>query len=146
MPFTYILRCADGSYYVGSTRGDLADRVHQHAIGTGSRYTACRRPVELVWFAEFERVTEAFALEKQVQNWSRAKREALIEGRFADLPGLSRSRGRRESGLDKLDHPRDDLDHPGDDLDQPGDDLEQPGGSTARGASASRLRWVASYA
>jgi putative endonuclease len=92
MPFTYILRCADGSLYVGSTRGDIQLRVAQHNAGTGAVYTACRRPVELVWSAEFERVTEAFALEKRVQNWSRAKRLALIEGRYADLPALSRSK------------------------------------------------------
>ena len=92
MPFTYMLRCSDGTYYVGSTRFDLSVRVFQHNSGTGSRYTACRRPVEVVWAAEFAKVTEAFSLEKQIQNWSRAKREALIEGRFADLPGLSRSK------------------------------------------------------
>ncbi|HZJ06780.1 MAG TPA: GIY-YIG nuclease family protein [Nocardioidaceae bacterium] len=92
MPYTYMLGCADGSYYVGSTRGDLTVRLFQHNDGTGSRFTACRRPVELAWSAEFERVTEAFALEKQIQNWSRAKRQALIDGRFADLPALSKSR------------------------------------------------------
>ncbi len=92
MPFTYILRCADGSYYVGSIRNDVMVRLQQHNLGVGSRYTACRLPVELAWCAAFERVTDAFALEKQVQNWSRAKREALIEGRLDDLPGLSRSR------------------------------------------------------
>ncbi len=92
MPFTYLLRCADGSFYAGSTRGDLMVRVFEHNAGTGSRYTAFRRPVELAWSAEFERVTEAFALEKQIQNWSRAKRQALIDGRFADLPALARSR------------------------------------------------------
>jgi predicted GIY-YIG superfamily endonuclease len=109
MPFTYSLRCADGSYYVGSTRGDLGTRVDQHNLGTGSRYTACRRPVELLWYAEFDRVTEAFAFEKQVQNWSRAKREALIEGRYDDLPALSRSSCRRSCGLDRLDHPSTDI-------------------------------------
>jgi putative endonuclease len=96
MPYTYILRCADGSYYVGSTRGELSERLAQHNGGTGSRYTARRRPVELLWATEFSHVTEAFALEKQVQGWSRAKREALIEGRLVDLPALSRSRDRDE--------------------------------------------------
>jgi putative endonuclease len=98
MPFTYILRCADGSYYVGSTR-DLERRLTQHAAGEGAEYTRGRRPVELVWAHEFQLVDDAFALEKRVQNWSRAKREALIEGRFDDLPGLSRSAYRRR-GLD----------------------------------------------
>ena len=92
MPFTYILRCSDGSLYVGSTRFDVHQRVYQHNLGEGSRYTACRRPVELLWCAEFEKVTDAFGLEKQLQGWSRAKRMALIEGRFEDLPRLARSR------------------------------------------------------
>ena len=91
MPFTYILRCADDSYYVGSTRGELMARVRQHDVGTGSQYTASRRPVALVWAAKFDRVTEAFAMEKKLQGWSRSKREALIEGRFGDLPRLSAS-------------------------------------------------------
>ena len=95
MPWTYILRCADDSYYVGSTRFDLAIRLQQHQAGTGAQYTARRLPVEVVWAAEFEKVVEAFALEKQVQNWSRAKREALIEGRFHDLPALARGRNGR---------------------------------------------------
>jgi predicted GIY-YIG superfamily endonuclease len=97
MPFTYILRCADDSFYVGSTRGDLAQRIWQHNAGTGARYTASRRPVTLVWSAEFALVTEAFALEKRLQGWSRAKRQAVIDGRFDLLPGLSRSTSSRRS-------------------------------------------------
>ena len=98
MPFTYMLRCADGSYYVGSTRGALEARLEQHESGTGAQYTASRRPVSLVWSAEYEKVTDAFATEKQVQNWSRAKREALIAGRYADLPSLARPAGSRMGG------------------------------------------------
>jgi putative endonuclease len=90
MPFMYILRCSDGSFYVGSTR-DLERRVSSHNEGEGVKYTARRRPVTLVYHEEFSRIDEAFAREKQVQNWSRAKRIALIEGRFEDLPGLSHS-------------------------------------------------------
>ena len=91
MPFTYILECADGTFYVGSTRS-LDPRLAQHAAGLGSAYTRCRLPVQLVWSYECEHIGEAFALEKQIQNWSRAKRLALIEGRLADLPALARSR------------------------------------------------------
>ena len=89
MPHTYILRCADGSYYVGSTR-DLESRVWQHSIGAGAEYTRRRLPVTLVFAEEFERVADAYALEKRIQGWSRAKREALIEGRYGDLPRLSK--------------------------------------------------------
>ncbi|MEZ0579229.1 GIY-YIG nuclease family protein [Nocardioides sp. MH1] len=88
MPFTYILECADGSFYVGST-WDLNRRVWLHNEGLGAAYTRRRRPVRLVWSAELARIDDAYALEKRLQNWSRAKRIALIEGRLDDLPDLS---------------------------------------------------------
>ena len=91
----YILRCSDGSYYVGSTRS-LDLRLHQHGTGLGSAYTRTRLPVELVYALECESVADAYALEKKVQGWSRRKREALIAGRFDLLPGLSGSRYVRE--------------------------------------------------
>jgi putative endonuclease len=89
MAWMYILECADGSYYVGSTR-DLEQRILQHRSGAGAQYTSNRLPVKLVYSEEFERISEAFAREKQVQNWSRAKREALIEGKQELLPGLAK--------------------------------------------------------
>ena len=95
MPFVYMLRCSDGSYYVGSTT-NLEVRLAQHQIGEGAAYTRRRRPVELVWFEEFSRVDQAFAREKQVQGWSRAKREALIAGKFGQLPGLSTNPTKRQ--------------------------------------------------
>ena len=89
MPFTYILRCADDSYYIGSTR-DLEHRVWQHSTGRGSAYTSRRLPVTLVFAQEFDRIDDAYALEKRMQGWSRRKREAVIEGRLKDLPALSK--------------------------------------------------------
>ncbi|HEY0239549.1 MAG TPA: GIY-YIG nuclease family protein [Friedmanniella sp.] len=94
MAWTYLLRCSNGSFYVGSTR-NLDQRVAEHDAGAVEGYTEKRRPVELVWAHETERVDEAWALERQIKGWGRAKRIALIEGRFADLPGLSRSRSGR---------------------------------------------------
>ncbi|GAB3799424.1 GIY-YIG nuclease family protein [Humibacter antri] len=88
MPFAYMLRCADGSYYVGSTR-DLDTRMEQHHSGAGSAYTSRRMPVELVFAEEFDDIGSAFRREKQIQGWSRRKREALITGDYAALPGLS---------------------------------------------------------
>ena len=89
--WVYILECSDLSWYVGSTV-HLEARVWQHQNGEGAAYTRARLPVRLIWSADFDRVDEAFAFEKRVQGWSRAKREALIEGRFQDLGWLS-SRG-----------------------------------------------------
>ena len=84
-----MLRCADGSFYVGSTR-DLLARLHQHQTGLGAAYTRSRRPVELVWHEEHENVALAFSREKQVQRWGRAKRLALIERDYEGLPALAR--------------------------------------------------------
>ena len=86
--YTYILRCADGTFYAGSTV-DLDTRLETHAQGMGSDYTSCRLPVELVWLAEFERIDEAFGLEKRIQGWSHTKRQAFIEGGFDAIKGWS---------------------------------------------------------
>ena len=94
MAFVYILQCGDGSYYVGSTR-DLERRFVEHASGVGAAYTRTRLPVKLVYAEEFERVDDAYFREKQIQGWSRAKREALIRRSFGELPGLSPSMYRR---------------------------------------------------
>lgn len=91
-PTVYTLRCADGAYYVGIAREDLLRRVHEHRTGAYAGYTSRRRPVELVWAAEFPRFDEAIAFERQVKGWSRAKKEALIRGDFEDLSRLARRR------------------------------------------------------
>ena len=88
MPFVYILECRDKSFYVGST-WDLERRLSEHQEGLGAAYTRRRRPVRLVWHAAYDSIAEAYAMEKRVQGWNRAKRIALIEGRLDDLPGLS---------------------------------------------------------
>ena len=87
----YILECADGSYYVGSTK-NLEQRIMQHQSGKGSRYTSGRLPVKLVYGEEYDRIDDAYSREKQVQNWSRAKREALINGEFEKLPPLAKKK------------------------------------------------------
>jgi putative endonuclease len=99
MAWTYILECADGSFYVGSTI-DVERRISEHQLGLGSAHTrpARRRPVRLVWAAEFARVDDAHAFEKQVQGWGRAKRVALVDGRLDDLPALARGRCRPPPG------------------------------------------------
>jgi putative endonuclease len=94
MAWMYILGCADNSFYVGSTI-DLERRFNEHQTGRGAAYTRNRRSVTLVFAQEFDRVDEAFTREKQVQNWGRAKRIALIEGRYGDLNALSRKPPRK---------------------------------------------------
>ena len=91
MPWMYILECADGSYYVGSTK-DLERRIAAHQEGLGAKYTSRRLPVKLVYGEEYDRVADAFYREKQVQGWSRAKREALINGEYETLPALAKKK------------------------------------------------------
>lgn len=86
--FVYILECSDGSYYTGSTI-DIEVRVKQHQDGRGANYTKKRLPVKLVFLEEFQRIDDAFYREKQLQGWSRVKKEALINGEFNKLPNLS---------------------------------------------------------
>ncbi len=85
----YILHCADGSYYTGSTT-DLELRLEQHQAGQGANYTKKHLPVQLLYFEEFESVTEAYYREKQVQGWSRKKKEALIKNRTKKLNELAK--------------------------------------------------------
>ena len=86
----YILRCADGSYYVGTTRGTLEQRLAEHDSGYFGGYTAKRRPVTLVYHQFFDRIDDAVVAERQIKGWRRDKKEALIRGDFEALPALSR--------------------------------------------------------
>jgi putative endonuclease len=88
MGHTYILRCADGTFYVGSTI-DLGVRIEQHNAGMGSAYTRRRLPVTLVWSEAFDRIDEAFAWEKRIQGWSHGKRAAFIDGGLDAVLGWS---------------------------------------------------------
>ena len=89
MPYMYVLECADGSYYTGST-WDIEKRLWEHKQGLGANYTKRRLPVKLVYSEEYERIDDAFYREKQVQGWSRRKKKALIEERIEDLPRFSK--------------------------------------------------------
>jgi len=86
----YILECADGSYYTGST-WDLDRRLREHQNGEGANHTKKCLPVKLVYYEEYARVEDAFHREKQVQGWSRRKKEALMEGDREKLIEFSRN-------------------------------------------------------
>jgi putative endonuclease len=89
--FMYILQCSDGKFYTGSTL-NIDKRVIEHQSGFGANYTKDKLPVVLVYFEEFSRIDLAFNREKQVQGWSRKKKEALINGKYQLLPELSKSK------------------------------------------------------
>ncbi|MFN8354427.1 MAG: GIY-YIG nuclease family protein [Spirosomataceae bacterium] len=75
--YRYILECADGSYYMGSTV-DLERRIQEHQNGEGANHTKKNLPIRLIYFEEFDRIDSAFYREKQIQGWSRKKKEALV--------------------------------------------------------------------
>lgn len=85
----YILQCSNGAYYTGSTT-DLELRLEQHQAGEGANFTKEHLPVSLVYYEEFQRIDDAYYREKQVQGWSRAKKEALIKGETNLLNELSK--------------------------------------------------------
>jgi putative endonuclease len=91
--YVCMVRCTDGSYYVGSTRAGLDRRISEHNNGVYGGYTSKRRPVSLVWAESFLNITDAIAVERQVKGWSRAKKEALIQGNFDLVRQLAKRRG-----------------------------------------------------
>jgi putative endonuclease len=94
--YLYIVRCADGSLYIGTTRGSLDYRISQHNAGTFVGYTDSRRPIVLIYSEHFERIEDAIANERKLKKWTRAKKEAYISGDLATLKKLSK-RGPRPS-------------------------------------------------
>jgi predicted GIY-YIG superfamily endonuclease len=82
--WTYILKCADDSYYVGQT-DNLEKRLSAHEFGEPSCYTTSRRPLTLVWSQEFATREEALTAERQIKGWSRKKKEALIQGDWKQI-------------------------------------------------------------
>jgi putative endonuclease len=94
--WAYMLRCADDSYYVGSTsHEDVEVRVWKHNVGVFESYTSKRRPVTLVWSDWFADLRDAHAFERQVKGWSRAKKEALIARDYAKLQLLAKRPSKR---------------------------------------------------
>jgi putative endonuclease len=88
--YLYIVRCSDGSLYIGTTRTTLETRIAQHNDGTFKGYTETRRPVVLVYAEWFDRITDAIENERKLKKWTRAKKEAFIRGDFASLRALAR--------------------------------------------------------
>lgn len=87
--FVYILKCSDGSFYVGSTT-NLDKRLSQHKSGKGANYTQGRLPVQLVYFEVYDRIDTAFYREQQIKKWSRGKKQALIDKNYDLLHELAK--------------------------------------------------------
>lgn len=91
--YVSMLKCADGSYYIGSATGaDTSKRVDEHNAGAYPGYTYSRRPVVLVWSEYFDRITDGITAERQLKGWSRAKKEALIRSDWKAVSQFARRR------------------------------------------------------
>ena len=97
-PCMYILECSDGSLYTGST-AHLQQRLEKHFSGHGANHTKKRLPVRLVYFEEFDRVSDAYRREIQIQRWTRAIKRALIDANHRELKELAE--GKNESHFTK---------------------------------------------
>jgi len=86
--WTYMLKCADDSFYIGHT-DHLEQRMAAHGTGALRCYTSNRRPVSLVWSQEFATREEALAAERQLKGWSRKKKEALVHGDWQEIRRLA---------------------------------------------------------
>jgi putative endonuclease len=92
LSYVYILKCNDGTYYTGVS-SNLTQRISDHQNGKHcNSYTYSRRPVLLVFSAEFTDINLAIDSEKQIKKWSKAKKEALIKGDFELLPSLAKKK------------------------------------------------------
>jgi putative endonuclease len=77
--YTYILLCEGDNLYTGSTR-NIRRRFAQHLHGQGANFTRKHKPIKIVYLEEHGRIDHAFYREKQIQRWSRGKKDALIHG------------------------------------------------------------------
>jgi putative endonuclease len=77
--YVYIVECADGTYYTGSTN-DVEKRVHKHNnLKTAAKYTKSRRPVKLVHQEQFQTKSEALKRENQIKQLTRTQKQNLMQ-------------------------------------------------------------------
>ncbi len=77
--YTYIVRCADGTYYTGWTT-DVTARVAAHNAGSGARYTRARLPVRLVYWEIFDDKQTAQRREAAIKKLTRGQKAQLVSG------------------------------------------------------------------
>jgi predicted GIY-YIG superfamily endonuclease len=78
----YILRCADGSLYIGHT-GDITNRISQHNEGRASAFTGRRRPVTIVYSETHATRRRACQRERQLKRWRQLRSSGLSQSRAA---------------------------------------------------------------
>ena len=79
--YVYIIECEDGTYYTGMT-WNPSNRWEQHVSLMGSKYTSKHKPKKMVYIEEHEEFDTARYREKEIKDWSRAKKQKLISGEW----------------------------------------------------------------
>ncbi|MCO6431430.1 MAG: GIY-YIG nuclease family protein [Deltaproteobacteria bacterium] len=92
--YVYIIRSLKVAedLYVGST-ADVAKRLTHHNGGR-CPYTAKNKPWVVVYIEPYEDEDLVLKRERQIKRWSRAKKEALINGDTQTLKKLSKRKGK----------------------------------------------------
>jgi predicted GIY-YIG superfamily endonuclease len=107
--WVYILKRSDDSFYTGKT-SDLEERLADHMSGKYGGYTSTRRPVTLLFSQAFASHREAIEAERKIKGWSRAKKQALIDGNFRALHELAKCKNASHyRSISSLDSARDEL-------------------------------------
>ena len=79
MHYTYILRCADDTLYVGSTN-NLEKRLHAHNHAkAGAHYTKIRRPVTLAYSEKHRTYAKARAREAELKRLTRKEKLEFLQ-------------------------------------------------------------------
>jgi len=86
----YILRCCDGSFYIGITNNPTK-RTQKHNSGLGSQFTRNYRPVTLVYVEWYKNKSEARKREIQLKGWTHSKKFLLIKGKLFNKVKLNDS-------------------------------------------------------
>ena len=92
--FVYLLSLKSGGLYIGACN-DVDKRYTEHCRGKASRTTKLDPPVDIVYTEEFETFVQARRREAQIKRWTRAKKEALVDGDLTKLKKLSKPGGRK---------------------------------------------------
>lgn len=78
MFYTYILKCADDTLYVGCTN-NMEKRLNEHNHSkNGAHYTKIRRPVVLLYHEIFATLNEARSREAEIKRMKRGEKIQII--------------------------------------------------------------------
>lgn len=80
MYYVYIVECSDKTLYTGYTN-NLNKRIETHNKGKGAKYTKYRRPVQLVYYEEYETKNLALKREYSIKKLTRKEKLKLISTR-----------------------------------------------------------------